>query len=190
MATAPTGARRALLESLNDTGNALRLVRRLDGGARYCVDTDQWLRLEANGHWAADVDGWIVESAKQIGEELFDQAAQAAKGGDVEASKRLASCATTALQAKGIKSMLELARTVPGVPVRKSAIDANPDLLGVKNGVVDLRSGEFRPARREDLIGRSVAAEFDPDAKCPKFTAFLESVFAGNGCVPGRGVGS
>ena len=54
--------------------------------------------------------------------------------------------------------------------------DNDPFLLGVMNGVVDLRTGELREARREDRVTRQVPVKFDPSATCPVFTAFLKRV--------------
>jgi len=54
--------------------------------------------------------------------------------------------------------------------------DPNPYLLGVKNGVVDLQTGEFREYRPEYLITDQIAVKYDPAAKCPMFLKFLEEV--------------
>lgn len=45
-------------------------------------------------------------------------------------------------------------------------LDANPDLIGVENGVYDLRTGEFRDGRPEDYISLTTGndySEFDED---------------------------
>lgn len=46
----------------------------------------------------------------------------------------------------------------------KQTLDQIPYLLGVKNGVVDLRSGELRPRKPEDSIYRILDIEYDPHA--------------------------
>jgi putative DNA primase/helicase len=43
-------------------------------------------------------------------------------------------------------------------------LDGHPHLLGVKNGVVDLRIGELRDRRPEDMIFAVVDTDYDPDA--------------------------
>lgn len=54
--------------------------------------------------------------------------------------------------------------------------DGNPYLIGVRNGVVDLLTGKFRAYRPEDLITDKIDVAYDPGAKCPRFTEFLESI--------------
>lgn len=54
--------------------------------------------------------------------------------------------------------------------------DPNPYLLGVKNGVADLLTGEVRDYRPEDLITDQIPVSYDPTARCPAFLAFLESI--------------
>src|SRR5215203_3280612 len=55
-------------------------------------------------------------------------------------------------------------------------MDASPDLLNVLNGTIDLRTGELREHRREDLITKIAPAEYDPDAAAPVWAATLERV--------------
>lgn len=54
--------------------------------------------------------------------------------------------------------------------------DPNPYLLGVKNGVVDLTTGEVRDYSPGDLITDQIPVFYDPAARCPAFLAFIESI--------------
>jgi putative DNA primase/helicase len=54
--------------------------------------------------------------------------------------------------------------------------DRNPTLLGVRDGVVDLRTGELLAARPEHRITRLAGAEYDRAAVCPTFDNFLSRV--------------
>jgi len=54
--------------------------------------------------------------------------------------------------------------------------DPDPWMLGVANGVVDLRTGELRPARAEDWVRTSVPTEYDPTAECPRVMEFLRAI--------------
>lgn len=54
-------------------------------------------------------------------------------------------------------------------------LDQDPWLLGVKNGVIDLRTGLLRKGRPEDLITRACPVEFNGiDVECPAFLKFLD----------------
>jgi putative DNA primase/helicase len=48
--------------------------------------------------------------------------------------------------------------------------------LNVENGTIDLRTGELRPHRREDLITRLAPVAYDPRAEAPAFRAFLDVI--------------
>ena len=58
----------------------------------------------------------------------------------------------------------------------KVKLDPDPWLLGVVNGVVDLRTKEFRDYQKEDYISYSINVKYDMLATCPRFIQFLEEV--------------
>lgn len=70
--------------------------------------------------------------------------------------------------------------SLPGVLIEVDQLDTNPDLLTVGNGTIELRTGTLREARKADYITMAVQVPYDPGARCPKWSAFLES------CQPGR----
>src|SRR5206468_2468183 len=51
-------------------------------------------------------------------------------------------------------------------------------LLNARNGTIDLRTGELRPHRREDMITKCTAAIFDPTARSELFERVLNEAFA------------
>ncbi len=55
--------------------------------------------------------------------------------------------------------------------------DTDPWLLGCRNGVVNLKTGEFRDGRPDDNIKMASPIEYDPEATCPEWEKFLFEVF-------------
>lgn len=56
-------------------------------------------------------------------------------------------------------------------------LDQDPWLLGVKNGVIDLRTGLLRDGRPADFITRACPVEFNgTDKGCPEFIKFLNEI--------------
>lgn len=55
--------------------------------------------------------------------------------------------------------------------------DCNLDVLGVKNGVVELKTGTLRPYRREDYITQAVPFDYREDAQSDLWDHFLVSTF-------------
>ena len=77
-----------------------------------------------------------------------------------------------------LHSMLALARNLHPITDAGERWDADPWLMGVVNGVVDLRTGRLRPGRRDDHITMSTAVPFDPDQPCPRWERFVAEIFA------------
>ena len=76
--------------------------------------------------------------------------------------------------------MISLARSEPGIAITPDVLDLDPFLLNCQNVTVDLRTGQPRPHRRDDLVTKVTACDFDPNAKCPQWLAFLDRVLDGN----------
>lgn len=64
--------------------------------------------------------------------------------------------------------------------VRMAELDSSPWRLNCKNGTVDLRTGELGPHDREHLITKLVPYDYDPDARAPRWAAFIESAMRGS----------
>lgn len=79
--------------------------------------------------------------------------------------------------ASGSKAILSLAKGKLGVHLDK--LDNDPDLVGCKNGVVDLRTDELLHST-DAIVTRKLATYYDPDAKCPQFIKFLDEIFEDN----------
>jgi putative DNA primase/helicase len=58
-----------------------------------------------------------------------------------------------------------------------SKLDSDPYLLGVANGVIDLRSGQLLPNMPELLITRYCNAAYEFDPKCDRWISFLDQIF-------------
>jgi len=80
----------------------------------------------------------------------------------------------------GVRDTLTMAQSETGVKVSIDQIDANPALLNVSNGTIDLATGRLHAHRREDGITRIAPPKFDPDADAPLWNAFLNRVFDGD----------
>lgn len=90
--------------------------------------------------------------------------------------KRLLKLADHASKRRGMEDMIALAKAEPEMTVRATELDADPDMLGVLNGVVDLR--RFKPVdfTPEQRITKRCNASLIPGAECPNWQHFLREV--------------
>jgi putative DNA primase/helicase len=67
---------------------------------------------------------------------------------------------------------------MPPIADRGDSWDADPYLVGVGNGVLQLHAdgAEFRPGRPEDRITKTTAVPYDAAAECPRWLQFLNEV--------------
>jgi putative DNA primase/helicase len=159
-------------ERNTDLGNARRLVRIHGNDLRYVHAWRAWLAWE-NGHWRRDVDLAIMRKAKDIIEHMYEEAGRI---NDETRRTALRGWAMKSQDGKRLREMVGLAQSEIKVVLPVSKLDADPYLLGVRNGVVDLRTGEFREARREDYVTKRAGTAFDPHARCPQWEAFLRRI--------------
>lgn len=164
---------------LTDAGNARRFVADHGTDLRYVVELKQWLVWDENvNRWTVDAGGQeIMRRAKETARRMY---AEAAEERDDDRRKKLVRWSTTTEGEGRLNAMISLARTEPGVSIRANQLDTDPWLLGVNNGLIDLRTGKVRRARREDLITKFAPVTFDAKATCPVFERFLSVIFDGN----------
>ena len=155
-----------------DTGNAERLADRHGTNLRYCYPWGKWLVYDGT-RWHVDDRGAVVRLAKETARSIFEEAKEAPSD---TAANQLGKWASSSLSESKLRSMISLAQSEPGTPVLPEEMDSSPDLLNVLNGTIDLRTGDLREHRREDLITKIAPVEHDPDAKALIWEAFLERV--------------
>ena len=82
-------------------------------------------------------------------------------------------------------SAIRLAESESRLVLAADALDADPWLLNVENGTIDLRTGTLREHRREDCITKLVSVCYVAAAEHPVWEAFLDQVTGGDAAVRG-----
>ena len=162
---------------VNDSERAVRFANRCREILQYVPEWGFWLKWDGT-RWVRDVgDVAVYREAQQIPKLLL---AEAVLIDDLDRRKRAFNAANRAGDKARLDAMIALASKQDGMAVTAKSLDADPFLLGVTNGVLDLRTGKFRETRREDFITKQAGTHYDPDAQCPVWTKFLHRVFDGN----------
>lgn len=162
-------------ESLHDAGNAARFAAKHQNEVRYSPGLG-WLIWDGL-RWKRDSVAQIMEMAKGVANDIYSEGELVA---DNDLRVAFAKHARSSHSKPRLDSMIELAKSIPEIAVPVSQLDSDDLLLGVANGVVDLRSGKLRQANPSDLITRHSPVAFDKAAKAPTFMVFLDTVTRGN----------
>jgi putative DNA primase/helicase len=159
-----------------DAGNAERLVAMHRSRLRYCHQLGKWFIWNGR-RWRPDGDGGVIRLAKHTLRSLNLQAVNLT---DDELRRRTLLHLVRSESVARIHAMVSLAQSEAGIPVRPDQLDTNPWLLVVRNGTIDLRTGELKQSLPDDLCTKRVNLRYDPSAKCPQWKAFLDQVLGGN----------
>ena len=116
-----------------------------------------------------------MKHGKRVALSIFDEVKAET---DVKRQEWLAKWAIRSQARDRLTALVDLARCE--LPVAVGDLDANPWLLNVKNGTLDLLTGQLLPHRREDLITKLAPVSFDPAAVCPRWGSFLHKIMQGN----------
>ena len=181
----------------SSTWNELAVVDRLlakhnqdilySKGLDYFVwDERRWLRDETE-----QVFRFAENVVRQIYAEAAGVLASAAGVTSKEEAQAIAKRATALEQlarAVSNRGRIEgaLKSTRSHVAIIADELDADPHLLNVRNGTIDLRTGKLgAPHARADRITKLIDIDYLPGATAPRFKAFVDEIFAGDSSLSG-----
>lgn len=166
------------VEAFTDMGNVQRLMRCHGENLRYCREAGAWLHWNG-GRWA-----WCGEVVMQLAQNTVKQialdAVKASGEGKHELYVAMLRHNLKCQSLKSLENMIKLAQSEISLVVGASQLDADPYLLNVLNGTVNLKTGLLRESSRRDLISKQAHVVYDNTAKCPIWLAYLDKVFAGD----------
>jgi putative DNA primase/helicase len=161
---------------LTDAGNSRILGRLYGDDIRYCYDLNRWFVWDGQ-RWVADKTGEIYRKAKTTTDRLW----RFAKGISDDDKRTAWMKHTVRSQAANrIEAMVRLARSEIEIAVNPEKLDVDPWLLNVQNGTLDLKRGELRSHKRQDLITKIAPVIYDDNAKCSSWEKFLHEIMAGD----------
>jgi putative DNA primase/helicase len=158
----------------SDLGNAEQLVFEHGRDLRFAVGLG-WFAWDGR-RWKRDADGEVLRRAKRTAKRVSVEAIEY-DGSDRSARVRWALLSESESRLRGAVSLAESEREVL---VEPDALDADPWLFNAGNGTIDLRSGELREHRREDLLTRITSVVYEPEAEADLWARFLATVTDGD----------
>jgi putative DNA primase/helicase len=160
-----------------DAGNAEMFADLSKDDLRYDHKQGQWLVWRGNW-WSEDKEGEITRRAKAVARLRAEQAQGLAE--DDKNKKLEAKWALESEMRPRLEAMLKLATSEKPLSDSGEGWDADPMLLGVTNGVIDLQTGTLRDGRPEDKITLHTEIPFQSSTQCPRWVQFLEEIFDGD----------
>ena len=163
------------LDDRSDTDNAERFIELHGDKLHYIPKWKTWMVFSPEqARWKTDHDNVLVrELAKDVGRNLKAQL----KDVPNEMLKAVASFVLKTQSHHGIKAMVALAKGAEDIVLDHEELDLDPWKLGVRNGVVDLKTGKFREADPADLMMRQCPVPYDKDAEAPRWLKAMEEWF-------------
>lgn len=156
--------------ALTDTGNAERFISQ--HGRKLLFSKVLGWHIWNNGAWERDETDSVFEMGKRTIRAIYKEASDAPDDGK---RIKIGEWAKTSESLPRRNAMIEIAGK-DGPKVKVSDFDKDPWLFNVRNGTIDLRTGQFREHRREDMITKIAPVTYDPKAQCPQFLRFLATI--------------
>jgi len=162
--------------TLTDTGNGRRLVDSFGPAVRYTPGLG-WFHWDG-GYWKPDVESLeMQELAKRLAPVIASEVV------NYDDADKQAEVMRWALQAKSngrIAGSIESATSDPRVIVGVDNWDSDETLLGVSNGVIDLRTGELLKGRPDLYITRRAPVAYTPGVRNIKWEQFVDFATGGD----------
>jgi len=156
-----------------DATNASRLVKEKGRDIRYNAAWRKWVVWNGK-YWEIDDGGAMIhEIGLEMVRNIYDELKKTANYRErIEIEK----AAMMSESVRRRKAFVEAATWIKELRIKAEELDADPWLLNVKNGTIDLQSGEFREHKQEDLITKIANVNYDPKADCPMWKKFVREI--------------
>ena len=167
-----------ILPPHTDSGNAELIAGLYKDSLRYDHKQGRWIIWsDPRGCWEEDATSKVRILAKNAAR---FRAKAALSVNDKEESTEEFKWAKQSESGYRLDRALEGAASEQPISDAGDGWDADPMLLGVTNGILDLRTGTMRSATHQDRVTKFCRVRFDSDAKCQRFNLFVDEIFGGD----------
>lgn len=163
--------------SLTDTGNGRRLIDSFGHALRYTPGLG-WFTW-SSGFWKPDKESLqIQEISKKLGTLIASETNRHAE--DAGEQTKIIQWAAQAKSESRLKSCINNANSDPRITVDVEKWDQDPYLIGVLNGVVDLRTGELLQGRPDLYITKRAPVAYTRGMTNMRWQEFLDFATGGD----------
>ena len=134
----------------------------------------KWL-IWGRFRWKFDETRHILKITDGLVNHFLQLASRATDPNDRAEYVELAQRCSSNTRQKSVAEMLK-----PQLPETVDQLDQHHTLLNVRNGTVDLTTGELIPHSQGDRITKRANASYQPDSDCSRWHTFLNEIMDGN----------
>jgi len=146
------------------------------GQLLFIPETNDVLKFSAEG-WVRGSTGEAERAAKAVIAGMRIEACELFKTThDDPKAKELNKHADYSSTVQRIQAMIDLAKSEEGMSERISIFDADPNLLGVRNGILNLKTKALMQVMPDLRVSMRANILFDKNANCPQWLMFLDQV--------------
>lgn len=158
-----------------DMGNSMRMVQLLGDRIRYSVDESQWYIWD-DVRWAPDKKNTVMDLTKNVIDAIRADAIMA----DGEDRTRWLNWARDSENLSRRNAMIAGAQAEPALVINTTDMDTDSNILVVRNGTLDLLTGELRESRREELCSHLAEVDYVPDAPFERWLSHVHFLCNGD----------
>jgi P4 family phage/plasmid primase-like protien len=162
-------------EAATDLGNSLRFARLMRERARYAEDVGRWYVWDGR-RWEPDPQSLrVVDLTKHVIDDVRRQAFV-----DHDHRDAWLRWANDSESLNRRRAAVNGAASEPVMLTTSEVFDRDPQLLVVRNGTVDLRTGELRDSDPNDLCSHLADVDFDVESSYERWSAHVAFVCNGD----------
>lgn len=163
----------------SETGDAEMLTHMYRDRLVFDHSEKEWYVWNGN-HWQLDKIGHVSNLvAYKIAGQYLHAAGELQKTGNADTAAAMTKRAGSLRRRNRISNTLARAQSQPILALTGDEWDSNPWRLGVANGVVDLRDGEFSEGKPRNYIRKASPTEWQGlDTPSPRWEQFLSEIFS------------
>lgn len=166
---------------LTHSGNAERLIDTYGNLVRYVPEWKKWLAWDGK-RWVVSADGaevsqYALAIARSIMSTIPYEVDPVA---NEDMKKAFMGWAKNSESAQNRTATKNLVAEDPRIRVSFESLDNDEYLFNVKNGVIDLKTGQLMPHSPTRQITKLAPVDYNPNAKCPMWEKFIHEAMDGS----------
>ena len=158
-----------------DLDQSRRLARFCVGNVKWLSDDERWL-LYGAGVWkrCSEKNSCILPTAASFADFMLETAKALSESSDNQ--KKADRIVHYFRKGKNINSAISLLKSCSSILITADDLDRHPNLLNVKNGVIDLETGKLMDADPTLYLTQQVSVPYDCHADCTEITEFFSDI--------------